>query len=90
MKQLVFAPVLALVVAFSVQADPVSGASTSIPGGQSHFPQFKECVAVTSWVMNGKDTASIEKRKRVTIPDGWKVVGTGVKDGDVPLFFICR
>ena len=90
MKRLVFAPILALIVTFSAHSDPVGSASSAALGGQSSYPQFKECIAVTSWFMNGKDTASIEKKKHVQIPEGWKVVGTAVFDGDVPMFFICR
>ena len=58
--------------------------------GQSNYDQFTECVAVTSWLMKGKDTNDIENKKRVQIPDGWKVVGTNIIKEKVPIFFICR
>ncbi|MDH3762929.1 MAG: hypothetical protein OEU50_18275 [Gammaproteobacteria bacterium] len=58
--------------------------------GQSNYEQFSECVAVTSWLMQGKDTKTIENKKRVQIPDGWKVVGTNIVKDKVPIFFICR
>lgn len=58
--------------------------------GQSNYEQFSECVAVTSWLMQGKDTKAIEKKKRVQIPDGWKVVGTNIIKEKVPIFFVCR
>lgn len=58
--------------------------------GQSNYEQFIECVAVTSWLMNGKDTKHIEEKKRVQIPDGWKIVGTNIVKDKTPIFFICR
>lgn len=58
--------------------------------GQSNYEQFSECVAVTSWLMQGKDTKDIENKKRVQIPEGWKVVGTNIVKDKVPIFFICR
>ena len=59
------------------------------PGAVS-YEQFDECVAVTSWLMSGKDTKHIEKKKKVQIPDGWKVVGTNIVKDKTPIFFICR
>ena len=56
----------------------------------TEFPQFEECTAVTSWLMNGKDTHKIEKSKRVQIPQGWKVVGTSIFSDKTPIFYICR
>lgn len=72
-------PVLAIVFSSSLQAQ-----------GQSNYEQFSECVAVTSWLMQGKDTKAIENKKRVKIPDGWKIVGTNIIKEKVPIFFICR
>jgi len=56
----------------------------------SGYPQFEECTAVTSWLMNGKDTHKIEKTKRVKIPQGWKIVGTAIFSDKTPIFYICR
>ena len=58
--------------------------------GATSYEQFEECVAVTSWLMQGKDTKNIENKKRVQIPDGWKVVGTKIVKDKTPIFFICR
>ena len=56
----------------------------------SSYPQFEECTAVTSWLMNGKKTHKIEETKRVKIPEGWKIVGTSIFSDKTPIFYICR
>jgi len=65
--------------------------STSAFAAENNFSyeQFSECTAVTSWLMKGRQTAKIESKKRVQIPEGWKVVGTNVID-ETPILFICR
>ena len=64
--------------------------ASAIAQDMSNYPQFEECTAVTSWLMNGKDTHKIEKTKRVKIPEGWKVVGTSIFSDKTPIFYICR
>lgn len=81
MKPMIIRLLLGLTVVFS---------SNLMAQGQSNYEQFSECVAVTSWLMNGKDTKHIENKKRVQIPDGWKVVGTNIVKDKTPIFFICR
>ena len=72
-----------LVMASSSQ---VLAQSSEISSG---YAQFSECVAVTSWLMRGKDTDEIDKKKKVQIPNGWKVVGTNVVD-ETPVLFLCH
>ena len=81
MKAIIPGLLTALILVFSAPA----GAQ-----GQGSYEQFSECVAVTSWLMQGKDTSDIGNKKRVKIPDGWKVVGTNIVKDKVPIFFICR
>ena len=81
MKRMITGLILGLTVAFSANV---------MGQGQSNYEQFTECVAVTSWLMSGKATKHIEDKKRVQIPDGWKVVGTNIVKDKTPIFFICR
>ena len=81
MKPMITGLLPALAVAFSAS---VTAQDTS------NYEQFSECVAVTSWLMQGKDTRVIEDKKRVQIPEGWKVVGTNIVKDKTPIFFICR
>ena len=58
-------------------------------GDNSSYEQFSKCTAVTTWLINGRETSKIEKTKLVQIPDGWKVVGTGMYE-KTTILFICR
>ena len=71
---------------FSAAFINASALAQDTPG----YPQFEECTAVTSWLMNGKNTHKIEETKRVKIPQGWKVVGTSIFSDKTPIFYICR
>jgi hypothetical protein len=70
---------------------------TSVAAGQdeivarppSNLEQFKECVAVTAWLLKGRNLDKLEESKKITIPPGWKVVGTGMASSK-PVFFLCR
>ena len=81
MKRVVLAMILGIVGSVSVQAHAA--------GAEVSYEQFSECVAATSWLMRGKDTHKIDEKKKVQIPDGWKVVGTGVID-ETPVIFLCH
>ena len=64
--------------------------ASALAQGTSSYPQFEECTAVTSWLMNGKDTHKMDKAKKIKIPEGWKVVGTSIFSDKTPIFYICR
>ena len=55
----------------------------------SSYEQFSKCTAVTTWLINGRQTSKIEKTKLVEIPQGWKVVGTGMYE-KTTILFLCR
>ena len=81
MKRKVIGMVLGLLFSAMAQAQTA--------GSVGGYEQFSECVAVTSWLMRGKDTDKIDDKKKVQIPDGWKVVGTNVVD-ETPVIFLCH
>ena len=79
MKSVVFVILLAMAGTTMVHAQ----------SSEVGYEQFSECVAATSWLMRGKDTHKIDEKKKVQIPQGWKVVGTGVID-ETPVIFLCH
>lgn len=78
------------IIASQIVLLAVSANAPVLAREMSSFTQFEECTAVTSWLMNGKDTHKIEKTRRVKIPDGWKVVGSSIFSDKTPIFYICR
>lgn len=81
MKQMITGLLLGLSVVFS---------TTVVAQATSNHDQFSECVAVTSWLVTGRNTKNLDDMKRVQIPEGWKVVGTNIIKAKTPIFFICR